>query len=264
MCFTNEVFVLNNTFLRPGYAWCALSSSSEGKKLKFYHRNYHLKFILDGSANFQFENKKFLLKKGQGIFIPNEKKYEIHINEGLRTLDLIINHWGTKKTVFNEFIRLTNNEVTVTNPINLNIAYEQIKGIITVPSDLNRIIIGNKSEYIILSVLEEIARNEKSEFKEKIEAITNNDNVNSNLKTLCELTGYSQTHLERMMLKNFGCSAIEYFNRIRINKVCTLLRTTNLSLPEIAEKCNFYDTSHLNTFFKKRMGTTPGKYRKGN
>ena len=264
MNFANECYSLNATFLRPGYGWFILRSDPAEKIFIFNHRNYHLKFILDGSVTFSFKNKEFLLKKGQGIFIPKEKKYTMQSEEGLRIFDIVINHWGLEKTVFKEFIRLTNGEPTVTNPININVTYEQLKAIIIVPSDLNRLIIGNKSEYIVLSVLEELARNEQSEFKQKIEAITNSENVNFNLKTLCELTGYSQTHFERLMLKNFGCSAIEYFNRIRINKICSLLKTTSLTLPEISEKCGFYDTSHLNTFFKKRMEITPGKYRKGN
>ena len=263
MSFTYEIFALSGASLHPDYGWLTLQSLPSGTRPHIVHRNYHVKYILDGSATFLFENKELFLKKGQGIFIPNEKEYEIHINEGLKILDIVVNHWGNKKTVFNEFIRLTNGEVTATGLINLNVTYKQFKDIINVPSDLNRILIKNKSEYMALSVLEELSRSEKSEFKQKIETITNNENVNFNLKTLCELTGYSQTHFERLMLKNFGCSAIEYFNRIRINKICSLLKTTSLTLPEIAEKCGFYDTSHLHTFFKKRMGTTPGKYRKG-
>jgi len=55
---------------------------------------------------------------------------------------------------------------------------------------------------------------------------------------------------------------LEYFNKIKLERICNLLKTTDLNLKEIAEKLEFYDTSHLNTFFKKRMGITPGKYRK--
>lgn len=264
MPFTYEIFTLPKASLHPDYGWLMLQSLPSGTRPHIAHRNYHVKYILDGSAVNIFDGKEINLKKGQAIFIPPNKEFTILTENGYQMLDLVFSAHNKNNAVFQEFLRLTNGDITVTPPINLDLSYDELKHLITVPSDLNRILIKNKSEYMSVSVLEEFARNEQSEFKQKIEAITNNENVNFNLKTLCELTGYSQTHFERLMLKNFGCSAIEYFNRIRINKVCTLLRATNLSLPEIAEKCGFYDTSHLNTFFKKRMEITPGKYRKGN
>ncbi len=264
MIFTSERYTLPSAFLHHDYGWLMLQSLPPYTGPHITHRNYHIKYILDGSAENIFENKIIHLKKGQGIFIPPNKEFTIISENGYRKLDLVVSTHKANNIAFQEFLRLTNGDITVTTPLNLALSYDELKHLITVPSNLNRALIKNKSEYMVLSVLEELARNEQSEFKQKIEAIINTENVNFNLKTLCELTGYSQTHFERLMLKNFGCSAIEYFNRIRINKICSLLRTTNLSLPEIAEKCGFYDTSHLNTFFKKRMEITPGKYRKGN
>jgi AraC-like DNA-binding protein len=40
-----------------------------------------------------------------------------------------------------------------------------------------------------------------------------------------------------------------------------LLVTTEKSIKEIAISCGFHDTDYFYRVFKKRVGTTPGKYR---
>lgn len=262
MSFINEYFTLNSKHLRSGYSWLLLSSSPPKTEYARSHRNYHVKYILDGSVTNIFEDGEITLKKGQGIIFPPHIPYTVFSPAGYRKLDLVVANKEPHTVVFQELLRLSNGEVTVTKPFDLNISYEELRYLLTVPSDFNNVLINNKSENMVLSVFENLGHTEISEFKQKIEAITAGGETKYDLKKLCELTGYSQTHFERLMVKHFGCSGIEYFNRIRTNNICTLLRTTSLSLPEIAEQTGFYDTSHLNAFFKKRTGTTPGKYRK--
>lgn len=262
MSFAYEIFTLPGASLHPDYGWLLLESLPPCVRPRRAHRNHHVKYILDGSVVNKFEDMEIHLKKGQAIFIPPKKEYTVMTENGCKALDLVICPTNINNMAFQEFIRLTGGNVTVTSPVDLNLSFEELKRLISIPSDLNRILIKNKSEYMAISVLAELSNTGKSKFKQKIESIANSEKFNYNLKTLCKLTGYSQTHFERLMVMHFGCSGIEYFNRIRINEICNLLCTTNFSLAEIAEKMGFCDTSHLNTFFKKRINTTPGKYRK--
>jgi LacI family transcriptional regulator len=50
--------------------------------------------------------------------------------------------------------------------------------------------------------------------------------------------------------------------RIRMERVKTLLVETDLPLAAIAKRAGFNYIEYLNEAFKKRVGTTPGKYRK--
>ena len=54
----------------------------------------------------------------------------------------------------------------------------------------------------------------------------------------------------------------EYITEYRLSLACELLRTTSLSLSEIAEKCGFCNQQYLSLIFKKKYGISPKEYRK--
>ncbi|WP_058308460.1 AraC family transcriptional regulator [Gracilibacillus massiliensis] len=79
------------------------------------------------------------------------------------------------------------------------------------------------------------------------------------LSKICKLNKYQ-------IVKNFktsvGISPIEYLIETRINKSKDLLKYTNLSINEIAFEIGIDNVTHFINLFKKRVGTTPLKFRK--
>lgn len=263
MSFASEYFTVQGNNLTDPYCWLLLRSASAGVSFKRNHRNFHIRYIISGSVKYTFEDREILLRENQGIIVPPNVPYTAFSKNGYQKLDIVLIRKNPETTIMQKVLQVSEGQIAVTRTLALDISYEELRRIIMVPSDFNYILIQNKSEGMVLAVLEELARTGNSEFREKIEKISSLEIKEYNLKTLCTLTGYSQAHFERLMVQNFGCSGIEYFNRIRINKICNLLKTSTLSLSQIAEATGFYDTSHIIIFFKKRMNTTPGKYRKG-
>lgn len=82
------------------------------------------------------------------------------------------------------------------------------------------------------------------------------------LTELCHAMHFSKTHLERLFRKEMGSSAGAYLSRLRINRASTLLTESDLPLSAIAEKCGFFDASHLGKCFRRATGLSPGEYRK--
>ncbi len=72
----------------------------------------------------------------------------------------------------------------------------------------------------------------------------------------------SRRTLERRFQKALGCSPNEEITRLRIDRIKDLLRTTNLSLYQIAAQCGFDHPEYMSVQFKKKTGQTPGEYRK--
>ena len=71
----------------------------------------------------------------------------------------------------------------------------------------------------------------------------------------------SQSQLSRIFKKSTGMAFSDYLRGVRINKVCELLKKSDLNIDEIAKKCGFRD---MNTFYKSyqnAIGMTPKKYR---
>lgn len=80
---------------------------------------------------------------------------------------------------------------------------------------------------------------------------------------LARLAGMSRSKLERLFREHFGVSPYEQALRHRITRADLLLRTTSLSLQEIAERSGFTTVEHFANTFKQRTGSSPGAVRKG-
>ena len=69
------------------------------------------------------------------------------------------------------------------------------------------------------------------------------------------------TPLERMVRTEFECGAMEYCQKMKLNKAFLLLQNTDLPIRQIAELLKFYDERHFCSFFTRRMQVTPNHYR---
>jgi AraC-like DNA-binding protein len=94
------------------------------------------------------------------------------------------------------------------------------------------------------------------------------DFVSKNLAaelSLTELAQYAQLSVSRYTLafrRVTGCSPMEYFNRLRIQRACELLQTTGKSVQEIGQKLGYHDPYYFSRAFKKIVGMSPNAYRK--
>ncbi|MCL6457414.1 MAG: AraC family transcriptional regulator [Gorillibacterium sp.] len=73
----------------------------------------------------------------------------------------------------------------------------------------------------------------------------------------------SQRHFHRQFLKLTGMTFTRYIQDLRLERSKELLRSTRLTIPDIAEAVGYQDKGFFLELFKKRMGQTPRDYRKG-
>ena len=101
----------------------------------------------------------------------------------------------------------------------------------------------------------------RQELRRAIEVI--NDRLADNL-TLAEIAAavhMSEHHFARVFKNALGTSPHQYLIRRRVNRTQELLRTTNLSIQEIAWRVGFSNQSHFTAHFRKLLGCTPKAYR---
>lgn len=80
---------------------------------------------------------------------------------------------------------------------------------------------------------------------------------------LSETVHTSEDYLTRVFHKETGLSPWEYLTRLRTSYACVLLRQTTESIASVAEKSGFQDQAYFCRVFRKIIGTTPGRYRRG-
>ncbi|MDQ2077297.1 helix-turn-helix domain-containing protein [Marinimicrobium sp. ABcell2] len=81
------------------------------------------------------------------------------------------------------------------------------------------------------------------------------------LSQVAERFGLSVRTLNRRFKAATGQTPIQYLQETRITNARGLLKTSNLSINEIADKVGYQDTGYFNALFKKLLATTPAEYR---
>ncbi|MBR2972711.1 MAG: helix-turn-helix domain-containing protein [Clostridia bacterium] len=71
----------------------------------------------------------------------------------------------------------------------------------------------------------------------------------------------SRDYLGRIFRAETGMTVSAMIQKVRIERVCTLLSTTERTVADIAEECGFDDMKFFYTVFKKHMCVLPGDYR---
>ena len=67
---------------------------------------------------------------------------------------------------------------------------------------------------------------------------------------------------EQRFRQELGHTILDEIRRVRLERVCLLLKETNLPIGEISHTCGFESESHLGTVFRKQFGCAMREYRK--
>ena len=78
---------------------------------------------------------------------------------------------------------------------------------------------------------------------------------------ILEIVPVSRSVLQRRFRSILGNSIHEVITKVKLDRVQELLRETELSLPEIAERSGFTHSEYLSAIFKKKMNMTVTEYR---
>ncbi len=115
------------------------------------------------------------------------------------------------------------------------------------------------------SSLKELPKTNVSE-KEKIDSILTYvrqnflDKERIKIKVIAEEFYMSPNYVSVFIKKHAGISIQQYVIQTKIKMAERLLKQTNLTISEIAEKTGFVDASHFNKIFKKYKGVNPSEF----
>ena len=84
------------------------------------------------------------------------------------------------------------------------------------------------------------------------------------LDDLCKRFHRSRSAISRAFNRLTGTTLSKYCNGLKLEDGASLLKTSSLSVTEIAYQVGFCDTSYFIKMFKERYGISPAKFRKEN
>ena len=229
----------------------------------FHEDFYHINYIESGSLCVGFEGEEYTVREGQVMILPPRIEHSIKSPGGYSQIGIDIFETDDERGIYNLFAKTYPSGFAVVTLTGFTKTYEELWEIFRDINDsLGYLKIINTVESFLLTTIEHSQNVKTPDFKRYFSDFIHKDNLFClPLKKICRQMGMSKTHLERLVKKEFGCGVMEYCSQIKLSKACLLLQTTDVSVKSISETLSFYDPGHFNYFFKKRMGTTPLKYR---
>jgi len=73
--------------------------------------------------------------------------------------------------------------------------------------------------------------------------------------------GYTPQYLSYLFHRETGVSLSGFLQRIRVEKSCSLLAKSRMSVSAIAQEVGYSDIKHFNGVFRSHMGVSPREFR---
>jgi len=231
---------------------------------------YLIHYITSGEGSYTVNNKTYKLKENQGFLIcpGTVTYYEAAID----------NPWSYMWVGFNGVKAETYLNYANLNDENLIFEYSKdntLKEHISEMLKLNEMDYSNELKlegllYFFMSKLVESRKNtfNKMAYKsaelyleKSIEFIENNYPNNLKISDIASYIGINRSYLTNIFKKNIAMSPQDFLLNYRIDKACTLLQNTDLSIKVVAKSIGYSDPLTFSKTFKKVKGESPKNYR---
>ena len=250
------------------------------------HNYYELVYVIRGMAQHIVNGEhRILSKESYFLLSPNDEHMYVPLNsDPFKIINLmfdpsIIDSKFTLETPFGEIIKhpligmSEKNLVATPLAMHYSDSSNVMKSIFLNSFDeyrKKRIGYINVLKSNVIRALIECLRNvsgdtdnpTNSSFVNKIVKYANDHYAESiSLSSMCNSLGYSVPYVSRIFKEQIGMNFSEYLVNLRVQKACSLLLSTNMSVQNIITAVGYSNTEFFYRAFKEIMGETPTKFR---
>lgn len=83
-----------------------------------------------------------------------------------------------------------------------------------------------------------------------------------NISDICKTLHYNKSYLFKQFKKATNSGVMAYFTHLKLSEAKKMLKTTSLSVAEIASALSFDSANYFSKVFKKEIGMTPSEYKR--
>ncbi len=251
-----------------------------------FHWHNHIQFYYfkSGKGEIHLQNKTIPGSANDIILINNNEMH--YLNNLCNNLQIFIvridfsalNTYDNDACQIKYISPINHNMVQFANQINDPIALDCIKNLIAEYDQKKEAyeLVFKGNAYLLLSILyrkfcyKTLSLKESTEktrrlkeFQEVFAFIETHYNEQITLEQLAEMLHISRHHFCRLFKSLTGRSAIDYINRIRIEKACLLLEQGRLNVTEVAISTGFDSVNYFSRLFKFYKNLSPSQVLKG-
>ena len=243
---------------------------------------YVLIYCVDGSGFYKLRGECHQVRKNQYFILPAGEPHEYGATEGEKWTIYWVHFKGRHAAVYAEGadkpqdVRVTLNS----NINNRNNIFEEILATLHFGKEIEDLRYASSLLHYYLASLRYLRqyRNAARYHSDDSQLSSNDDtptdiveaaihymkeNVERRitLQDILDYVGYSSTRLSALFKRQTGYSPLAYFNRLKVEKACQMLKTTDMHINQVCYKVGFEDSLYFSRLFSKIMGMSPTQYR---
>ncbi len=119
---------------------------------------------------------------------------------------------------------------------------------------------GNQTQYSTVLQTQEV---DHQPLNLAIEWIYHHLREDITVEKLADCSRMSPRNFARVFVRELHITPMKYVEKLRLETACRYLTETHLTVNEIADRCGFKNSLHMNRMFLHTFQTTPSQYRQG-
>lgn len=267
--YTPGAFAKNNLLhlQETGTLLARKTHTSQRKNLASY-----LFFIVkSGSGSLEYNNRTYLLSKGDCVFLDCKQKYSHKTSKDLWTLQWVHFYGPNMSEIYREYMEQT--EAPVFHPTYPGLFESVLQELFHIAQyDIQHrdMLIYEKLASLLSLIMRESKTKEPSSAgsskHQRLQSIKQfldeHYTEKLSLDLLSQTFYINKHHLTRSFREQFGTTVNHYLQNVRITHAKHLLRFSDKTIEEVGADCGMDDPNYFARLFKKVEGMTPGEFRK--
>ncbi len=243
---------------------------------------YVLIYCVDGSGWYVLKGQRYEVKRNQYFILPAGTPHEYGATEGERWTIYWVHFRGEHASVYAEGAQKPQEVKAAMNSniSNRNNIFEEILSTLHFGDGIEDLRYASSLLHYYLASLRylrqyrstvryDASHSNKPFHMDKHTGIVDaaihymKENVERHLtlQDVLDYVGYSSTRFSALFKKETGSSPLAYFNRLKIEYACQMLKTTDMHINQICYKVGIEDSLYFSRMFSKAMGMSPSEYR---
>lgn len=219
------------------------------------HYSFEFFYVCKGSVSCTINDRAYEVREGEAVLVLPNQSHSYHTPEFSDAIMLIFD-----PIYINEFYKLIRDKEFVYPVFRPNeprlFSLPEAKDIFSWKSVLYALCAQASAQ----CKLQPSSHKNNHLIERVIEYISQNLDTPLRLEQLAENLGYSYHYLSNCIKDNFGMNFCTLVNQYRVDLAASLLRTTDLTITEVAARSGFSTIRSFNRVFKQLQGITPSDF----